>query len=123
MRLGHTTVMPSLREKVVKGYIWGYRLPAPRYTISRTPLWISDLLSAPHWTRTNNPLIKSHLPTPKKPEENVPCPPMGPLLGPVDPNPCRPDSDLQSVIDAWPNLPPTIRAGILAIIAATKCDR
>ncbi len=33
--------------------------------------------------------------------------------------PSRPDdSDLRRVIDAWPDLPPVIRAGILAMVEA-----
>ena len=30
------------------------------------------------------------------------------------------DPDLSTVLAAWPNLPPAIRAGILALIQATK---
>ncbi|HUS46374.1 MAG TPA: hypothetical protein VM219_10195 [Phycisphaerae bacterium] len=37
---------------------------------------------------------------------------------------CEPiDPDLQRVIDAWPNLPEAVKAGIVAMVRASGSDR
>jgi len=41
---------------------------------------------------------------------------VSPISGPIDP-------DLQRVIDAWPNLPEAVKAGILAMVKASGKGR
>ena len=46
----------------------------------------------------------------------------GPLAHylPTGTNQTAPDSNLTAIIDAWPDLPPAVKAGILAMIRAVK---
>ena len=70
--------------------------------------------SAPTWTRTMNPLIKSQLENQENPGKNGVC---GNVAS-ISPAPnLRIDSELQAVIDAWPSLPEAIQAGILAMVS------
>ena len=58
--------------------------------------------------------------TGENPEENGDSGPAGPVAGPVKTKTCSPDADLQAVINAWPELPDAIRAGIVAIVRAAN---
>lgn len=46
--------------------------------------------------------------------------PSGAECGALDAPKAPPDPDLAAVVDAWPALPAAIKAGILAMIRATK---
>jgi hypothetical protein len=82
--------------------------------------------SAPRWTRTINPLIKS--PSAK----NSKLIQVNGLrrslhevahLLPTDARQGRPSLDLAAVVEAWPHLPEAIRAGILAMVQAANKHR
>ncbi len=80
--------------------------------------------SAPRWTRTINPLIKSQRADSSKgrisiglrlPPESVAAP------LPHDIRQSEPaDADLAALVEAWPRLPEAIRAGILAMVRTCK---
>jgi len=72
--------------------------------------------NAPRRTRTSNPLIKSQ-------ETIPPTSAFGPISGEQAPNAHHGDSqgqdhDLECVVRAWPELPPSLREAILAIVKA-----
>jgi len=60
------------------------------------------------------------VPEPEFPEERGRFNRTGPETGPVKTKPRSSDADLQAVIEAWPTLPDAIRAGILAMIRASR---
>ena len=75
--------------------------------------------SAPSWTRTKNLLIKSQLQTcenPGKPAHSDNCAAAGAAVETVA---ATLDPDLQSVIEQWPDLPPAVKAGIVAMVRAS----
>ncbi len=74
--------------------------------------------SAPPWTRTKNPLIKSHSATPEILEENAGSRNHGGTSGGSCGEHRQPAADLQAVVEAWPRLPEALRAGILAMVKA-----
>lgn len=39
---------------------------------------------------------------------------------PHSPNQAAPDADLASIVEAWPELSPAVKAGILAMVKASK---
>ncbi len=50
--------------------------------------------------------------------DSTPTPP--PATHPATPPAAPLDPDLREVVDAWPTIPPAIRAGILAMIGASR---
>ncbi len=41
---------------------------------------------------------------------------------PIPTDTCKTDPDLAAVVDAWPTLPEAIRAGILAMVKASRLE-
>ena len=89
-------------------------------TSSLAPESDSTQVSAPHRTRTYNPLIKSGQGDGSNP---LPVNTSGDGDAPHVPQhvpTARTDPDLARVVTAWPDLPPHIRAAVLALIRAAR---
>ena len=90
-----------------------------RKGVRRKSLSIRDLQSAPCWTRTNTPLIKSQGEVSKSAEKTSIFE-IGIAKWIV---PVKDDGvDLLAVAEKWSALPAAVRAGILAIVNAAAPD-
>ena len=65
-------------------------------------------------------LIKSQLQTCKNPGETAPSDNCAAAGAAVETAATSLDGDLQSVIEQWPNLPPVVKAGIVAMVRASN---
>ena len=77
--------------------------------------------SAPRRTRTFNPLIKSQHHRPRKANPTHNLKPTTPRLAhplPIDIS--KTDAELARLLQAWPDLPEALRAGILAMVSACR---
>ena len=81
-------------------------------------------MNTPGGTRTPNRRIRN----PQAPSRNVKpdnelrndANGLGANPGAVEPNPPALDPDLAAVIEVWPTLPAAVKAGIVAMVKATK---